>query len=164
MAIFDGYDAAWRGSWPVGVRCSNIFSQRGSGIMTTEEELKQAKLRIAHLEWLLNDEANQLIRWANQSQFGGWSTHQVKPMQDRALFLLGIIYMTTFRLISHSVSPSPFAQPFSPVSAPRYVDEFTFRLNEGNVRNHTTARLNSFVAASVGKRLTYKRLIGKEVA
>lgn len=47
----------------------------------------------------------------------------------------------------------------------RYVDEFTFRLNEGNVRNHTTARLNSFVAASVGKRLTYKRLIGKpEVA
>jgi hypothetical protein len=41
----------------------------------------------------------------------------------------------------------------------RYVDEFTFRLNEGNVRNHTTARLNSFVAGCVGKRLTYNRLI-----
>lgn len=41
----------------------------------------------------------------------------------------------------------------------RYVDEFTFRLNEGNVANHTLSRLDSFVDASVGKRLTYKRLI-----
>ena len=40
----------------------------------------------------------------------------------------------------------------------RYVDEFTFRLNEGNVENHTLARLNSFVDATAGKRLTYKRL------
>ena len=40
----------------------------------------------------------------------------------------------------------------------RYVDEFTFRLNEGNVENHTLARLNSFVDATSGKRLTYKRL------
>jgi hypothetical protein len=45
----------------------------------------------------------------------------------------------------------------------RYVDEFTWRLNEGNVANHTTTRLNSFVAACVGKRLTYRRLIGKPV-
>ena len=41
----------------------------------------------------------------------------------------------------------------------RYVDEFTWRLNEGNVANHTTRRLDSFVDATVGKRLTYKRLI-----
>jgi transposase-like protein len=41
----------------------------------------------------------------------------------------------------------------------RYVDEFTFRLNEGNVANHTTERLDSFVDGCVGKRLTYKRLI-----
>ena len=41
----------------------------------------------------------------------------------------------------------------------RYVDEFTFRLNEGNVANHTTRRLDSFVDATVGKRLTYRRLI-----
>ena len=41
----------------------------------------------------------------------------------------------------------------------RYVDEFTFRLNDGNVANHTTKRLDSFVDATVGKRLTYKRLI-----
>ena len=43
----------------------------------------------------------------------------------------------------------------------RYVYEFAFRLNEGNVKVHTTKRLDSFVSASCGKRLTYKRLIGK---
>lgn len=40
----------------------------------------------------------------------------------------------------------------------RYVDEFTFRLNEGNVVVHTLERLDSFVDAVAGKRLTYARL------
>lgn len=47
----------------------------------------------------------------------------------------------------------------SPKHLHRYVDEFAFRLNEGNVANHTTRRLDSFVAATKGKRLTYRRLI-----
>ncbi|MBN9091443.1 MAG: IS1595 family transposase [Reyranella sp.] len=41
----------------------------------------------------------------------------------------------------------------------RYVDEFAFRLNEGNVERHTLDRLNSFVDSVAGKRLTYKALI-----
>jgi len=41
----------------------------------------------------------------------------------------------------------------------RYIDEFTFRLNEGNVKRHTWDRLDSFVVAVSGKRITYKRLI-----
>jgi transposase-like protein len=41
----------------------------------------------------------------------------------------------------------------------RYVDEFTFRLNEGNVERHTLQRLDSFVDGAAGKRLTYKALI-----
>jgi hypothetical protein len=41
----------------------------------------------------------------------------------------------------------------------RYVDEFTFRLNDGNVARHTLARLESLTEASFGKRLTYKALI-----
>lgn len=40
----------------------------------------------------------------------------------------------------------------------RYVDEFTWRLNDGNVRRHSLDRLDSFVTAVAGKRLTYKRL------
>lgn len=40
----------------------------------------------------------------------------------------------------------------------RYVDEFTFRLNDANVRRHTLDRLDSFVDAVAGKRLTYARL------
>jgi transposase-like protein len=46
----------------------------------------------------------------------------------------------------------------SPKHIGRYVDEFTFRLNEGNVKNHTMTRLNSFIKASDGCRLTYARL------
>jgi transposase-like protein len=41
----------------------------------------------------------------------------------------------------------------------RYVDEFAFRLNEGNVKNHTMSRLQSLVGAVKGKRLTYADLI-----
>ncbi len=42
---------------------------------------------------------------------------------------------------------------------PRYVDEFAFRLNEGNVKIHTLDRLDSFVDGMAGKRLTYQGLI-----
>jgi transposase-like protein len=41
----------------------------------------------------------------------------------------------------------------------RYANEFTWRLNEGNVRRHTLDRLDSFVTAVAGKHLTYERLI-----
>lgn len=47
----------------------------------------------------------------------------------------------------------------SPKHLDRYVDEFAFRLNEGNVKVHTLTRLESFVSATSGKRLTYKALI-----
>jgi hypothetical protein len=40
----------------------------------------------------------------------------------------------------------------------RYVDEFTFRLNQGNVGRHTLDRLDSFVDGVAGRRLTYKAL------
>jgi len=37
-------------------------------------------------------------------------------------------------------------------------DEFGWRLNEGNVKNHTLERLDSFVGAIRGNRITYKDL------
>ena len=40
----------------------------------------------------------------------------------------------------------------------RYVDEFTFRLNAGKVSRHTTERLDSFIDAIAGKRITYAQL------
>lgn len=46
----------------------------------------------------------------------------------------------------------------SPKHLHRYVDEFTWRLNEGNVKRHSLRRLDSFVDATKGKRLTYRRL------
>ncbi len=40
----------------------------------------------------------------------------------------------------------------------RYVNEFTFRLNDGDVKRHTLERLGSLVTASFGQRITYKEL------
>lgn len=40
----------------------------------------------------------------------------------------------------------------------RYVDEFTFRLNDGNVKIHTLDRLDSFITSAANKRLTYRKL------
>jgi len=40
----------------------------------------------------------------------------------------------------------------------RYVDEFAFRLNDGDVKRHTLQRLDSFVDAIAGKRITWKEL------
>jgi hypothetical protein len=47
----------------------------------------------------------------------------------------------------------------SPKHLGRYVDEFAFRLNDGNVARHTLERLASFIDGVAGKRLTYKALI-----
>lgn len=47
----------------------------------------------------------------------------------------------------------------SPKHLGRYVNEFAFRLNEGNVERHTLARLDSFIINSAGKRLTYGALV-----
>jgi transposase-like protein len=41
----------------------------------------------------------------------------------------------------------------------RYIDEFTFRLNDGEVKRHTLERLASFVVATTGRRITYAELI-----
>ena len=41
----------------------------------------------------------------------------------------------------------------------RYVDEFAFRLNDGNCQVPTLARLDALVDGTIGKRLTYKGLI-----
>lgn len=40
-------------------------------------------------------------------------------------------------------------------------DEFAFLLNAGDVKRHTLQRLDSFVAAVAGKRITYKELIAE---
>jgi transposase-like protein len=49
----------------------------------------------------------------------------------------------------------------SPKHTGRYMDEFAFRLNDGNVKRHTLNRLDSFVDGMAGKRLEYTDLIAK---
>lgn len=47
----------------------------------------------------------------------------------------------------------------SPKHLGRYVDEAAFRLNSGNVAIHTNKRLDAFVDAVAGKRITYAEVI-----
>ena len=65
--------------------------------------------------------------------------------------------LNTVVLISTMMRSPPLNA--SPKHLPRYVDEFSFRLNEGNVKHHIMTRLDSFVKGTAGKRLTYKGLI-----
>jgi transposase-like protein len=46
----------------------------------------------------------------------------------------------------------------SPKHLHRYLNEFSFRLNEGNVKRHSLERLDSMIAGVTGKRLTYAGL------
>ena len=39
-----------------------------------------------------------------------------------------------------------------------YIDEFTFRLNDGDVKRHTLERLASFALEVAGRRITYAEL------
>ena len=44
----------------------------------------------------------------------------------------------------------------------RYINEFAWRLNEGNVKRHSLDRLDSFVDAVAGKRITFAELTAGE--
>ena len=48
---------------------------------------------------------------------------------------------------------------FSTKHLQKYVNEFSFRLNEGRVKRHTLDRMKSLADSFFGKRLTYKELI-----
>ena len=47
---------------------------------------------------------------------------------------------------------------FSTKHLQRYMDEFAFRLNEGNVRQNLLDRINALLANTTNKRLTYRQL------
>ena len=49
---------------------------------------------------------------------------------------------------------------FSKKHIDRYVDEFTFRLNQGNVKIHTLDRIGALIDSSFTKTLKYSTLVG----
>lgn len=48
---------------------------------------------------------------------------------------------------------------FSKKHIDRYVNEFTFRLNEGSCKIDTIERMVNLTLKTVGKRITYKELV-----
>lgn len=47
---------------------------------------------------------------------------------------------------------------FSENRLQRYVDEFSYRLNEGNRKVHTLDRIDALLRKTVGKSMTYRAL------
>ena len=110
--------------------------EAGSTLYTDEHGGYQGLGALAFKHETVNHSAGEFVR-------DGVSTNSIESVW--AVFKRGVY--GTF----HHVSPKHLG---------RYVDEFTFRLNEGNVARHTTQRIASFVDATEGKRLTYRDLIG----
>lgn len=57
---------------------SRFEEEHGNQVRTQKQEM------IDYLDKI----ALQLIRWANESQSGGWSTHQVDPQKKLAMEIL----------------------------------------------------------------------------
>ncbi len=51
---------------------------------------------------------------------------------------------------------------FTTKHLPICINEFTFRQNEGVFRINTVDRINSLCVKTIGKRSSYKQLIGKQ--
>jgi transposase-like protein len=49
---------------------------------------------------------------------------------------------------------------FSSKHLQRYLNEFVFRLNSGNVKFHTLDRIDALLRMCIGKRITYVELTG----
>jgi hypothetical protein len=76
-------------------RFDSHFAERASSLsitaaitlhswQTIRQALRDQEAEIARLRGLLRDEASLLRAWARESRDGGWSTHQVDPMNRRA--------------------------------------------------------------------------------
>lgn len=56
------------------------------------EAYNEAVGKLAQATAAICEEIDLLLQWADQSQTGGWSTHQVKPQMDRAAALALLLH------------------------------------------------------------------------
>ena len=65
-------------------RCTKCETSDYSWVEELRKDVERLRSENESLrKWLL-DEATLLDAWAKESQKGGWSTHQVGPMKERA--------------------------------------------------------------------------------
>ena len=90
---------------------------------------------------------------------GGWYEHQTVAHSTKE-FVNGMASTNGIESVWAVIKRgyNGIYHQWTPKHMARYINEFTFRLNEGNVRVHTMKRINSLIDGAVGKRLTYERL------
>jgi transposase-like protein len=126
-------------------------------VANTDKEALQGAI-VEHVEvgsWLMTDEASGYsgiggLFFDHETVAHSAGEYARGPINTNSIESVWAVMKRGIHGVYHQVSPKHLH---------RYVDEFTFRLNEGDVKRHTLDRLDSFVDAVDGKRLTYARLI-----
>jgi hypothetical protein len=125
-------------------------------IERTDKETVQAKIR-QHVETgstLHTDEAGADVGLAGLFFDHDTVNHSIGEFARNGVTTNGIkrVFAVVKRGmigVYHHCSPKRFG---------KYIDEFSFRLNEDNVKDHTLTRLDRFIDSVADKRLTYKAL------
>ena len=133
--------------------------ERGGKIkaMTIADTKKQT---LHPIIWKNTDVRSTLYTDANSSYTGVYRRHQVvnHSAQEYVNYMAhtnGI--ESAWALLKRGITGTYHS--VSSKHLPRYVDEFSFRLNEGNCQIDTIERMKSLVRGFRGKRLTYQQLI-----
>ena len=74
------------GIWYSNIQMAIIF-ETNCYTPATKEEYDNQKTITMTAHQIIKDEVELLQSWIDQSKTGGWSTHLVKPMEDRILYL-----------------------------------------------------------------------------
>ena len=96
--------------------------------------------------------------WSGYSEIGGYRRYAVNHSAKE--YVNGMASTNRIESVWAVLKRGHYGtyHQFSTKHLQRYVDEFSFRLNDGNVRRHTMERIGSLCDMVVGKRITYKEL------
>jgi len=117
-------------------------------------------------EVLLNVEEGSTIytdEWRSYRGLGEWYDHDV-IQHSRKQYRKGDAHTNSIESVWAVIKRgyTGVYHHWSKKHMTRYINEFVFRLNEGNVYNSTMDRLDALVQNAIGKRITYKELIADE--
>lgn len=137
------------------------MKERGGRVKAVQ--IDRADRRTLQGEVLLNVEEGSTIytdEHFGYSNLGEWYNHGVVK-HGRKQYRSGDAYTNNIESVWAVIKRgyTGVYHHWSKKHMTRYINEFVFRLNEGNVRHSTMDRLEALVKNAIGKRITYKELI-----
>ena len=122
------------------------YVEAGSTLHTDEHGGYRGLGGIFFVHEAINHGAGEYVRYENVLEFPGGEQRTVHTNSIESVWA---VMKRGLHGVYHHASGKHLS---------RYVNEFTFRLNDGDVKRHTLERLASLVTASFGPHITYKEL------